>query len=140
MTGSTDALHDVRKYTGNQQIQIANVSTILITPVGSLGKIFHNIFVSPDLNANLISVGQLVDNNCEVHFNHNGCCVQDQTSGRVIAKGPKVGRLFPIQFSIPHFDTIAYFAITSTCDDWHKKLRHPNNSILSCHYCLFCYY
>jgi hypothetical protein len=61
----------------NKQIQIAKGSTIPITVVGSLGKSFRNIFVfvSPDLNANLIYLGQLADNNCEVHFNHNGCFV-----------------------------------------------------------------
>ncbi|KAH0655399.1 hypothetical protein KY285_030281 [Solanum tuberosum] len=35
----------------------------------------------------------------------------DQVSGTIIAKGPKVGRLFPIRFSIPH---VLSFACTST--------------------------
>ncbi|KAG6526530.1 hypothetical protein ZIOFF_016520 [Zingiber officinale] len=45
--------------------------------------------------------GQMVDNHCDVHFSRDGCIVQDQVSGQVIAKGPKVGRLFPLQFSVP---------------------------------------
>ncbi|KAH0708117.1 hypothetical protein KY284_009544 [Solanum tuberosum] len=35
----------------------------------------------------------------------------DQVSGTIIAKGPKVGRLFPIHFSIP---PVLSFACTST--------------------------
>jgi len=55
-----------------------------------------NIFVSPDLSANLISVGQLVEENCSLHFDRSGCRVQDQASGQEIAKGPKVGSLLPL--------------------------------------------
>ncbi|KAH0655634.1 hypothetical protein KY285_030516 [Solanum tuberosum] len=35
----------------------------------------------------------------------------DQVSGTIVAKGPKVGRLFPIRFSIP---PVLAFACTST--------------------------
>lgn len=40
-----------------------------------------------------------MDSNCDVHFSRGGCLVQDQMLGMVIAKRPKVGRLFPSQFS-----------------------------------------
>ncbi|KAL6330239.1 hypothetical protein AAG906_040161 [Vitis piasezkii] len=102
MTGNPAALQDVRKYDGEQYIQIADGSTLPITAVGNLGSSFTNVFVSPDLSTNLISVGQLVEENCSLHFDRSGCRVQDQASGQEIAKGPKVGRLFPLQsFSIP---------------------------------------
>jgi hypothetical protein len=52
--------------------------------------------VSPDLSANLIFVGQLVEEICSFHFDRSSCHVQDQASGQEIAKGPKVGRLFPL--------------------------------------------
>jgi hypothetical protein len=32
---------------------------------------FNNIFVSLNLFANLIYVGQLIDNNCKIHFDHD---------------------------------------------------------------------
>jgi hypothetical protein len=131
MTGSSEALHDVRKYDGKHHILIADGSTLPITAVGSLGSSFTNVFVSPDLSANLISVGQLVEENCSIHFDRSGCCVQDQVSGQEIAKGPKVGRLFPLQsFSIPRSLSIGCFAITNS-HLWHKKLGHPNSVILT---------
>jgi len=131
MTSSPTALHDVRKYDDKQHIQIANGSTLPITAVGSLGPSLTNVFVSPDLSANLISVGQLVEENCSIHFDHSGCCVQDQVSGQEIAKGLEVGRLLPLQsFSIPR----SLFVGCSTIDNnnsqlWHKKLGHPNSVI-----------
>jgi hypothetical protein len=33
--------------------------------------------MSIDLSANLISVGQLVEENCYIHFDNSGCFVQD---------------------------------------------------------------
>lgn len=73
MTGSLMGLHDVRKYEGDQDIQIIDGSTLPITAIGTLGPSFHDVFVSPDLFTTLVSIGQLVDYNCDVHFSHGGC-------------------------------------------------------------------
>lgn len=62
MTGSV-VLHDVCKYDGKQHIQIANASTLLITVIGNMGSSFTNVFMSPDLSINLISIRQLVEDN-----------------------------------------------------------------------------
>ncbi|XP_047251591.1 uncharacterized protein LOC107840130 [Capsicum annuum] len=111
MTNSSSMLKNVRKYHGPSQIQVANGSNLPITKVGDITKTFNNVFVSPKLSTSLISVGQWVDNNYDVNFSRNGSLVQDQVSATVIAKGPKVGRLFPIHFSIPR---VLSFACTST--------------------------
>jgi hypothetical protein len=133
ITGSPAALHDVRKYDGKQHIQIADGSTLPITAVGNLGSSFTNVFVSPDLSANLISVRQLVEENCSLHFDRSGCSVQDQVSGQEIANGPKVGRLFPLQsFSIPRSIFVGCSAIANNNSQLlHKKLGHPNPVILT---------
>ena len=91
MTNSSSELKNVRKYLGSSQIQVANGGYIPITKVGDIDPTFKSIFVSPELSISLISVGQLVDDNYNVYFSCNGCLVQDQVSGRIIAKGPKVG-------------------------------------------------
>ncbi|KAM3338097.1 agamous-like MADS-box protein AGL70 isoform X4 [Capsicum galapagoense] len=111
MTNSACMLKNVRKYHGPSQIQVSIGSNLPITKVGDITKTFNNIFVSPKLSTGLISVGQLVDNNCDVNFSRNGCLVQDQVSRTIIARGPKVGRLFPIHFFIPR---VLSFACTST--------------------------
>ncbi|PHT64700.1 hypothetical protein T459_29125 [Capsicum annuum] len=111
MTNLSSMLKNIRKYHGPSQIQVANGSNLPITKVRDITKTFNNVFVSPKISTSLISVGQLVNNNCDVNFSRNGCLVQDQVSGTIIAKGPKVGRLFPIHFSIPR---VLSFACTST--------------------------
>lgn len=81
MNGNSEALQDVCKYDGEQNIQITDGHTIPITAISNLGPVFTNVFVSPDLSNNLIFVGQLVENNYSLHFDHRGCRVQDQVSG-----------------------------------------------------------
>jgi len=131
MTNSTSILKNVRKYQGPSQIQIANGSNLPITKVGDITPTFKTVFVSPKLSTSLISVGQLVDNNCDVNFSRNGCLVQDHVSGTIIAKGPKVGRLFPIHFSIPHVLSFACTSTASKTEVWHKRLGHANSIVLS---------
>jgi hypothetical protein len=68
--------------------------------------------MSPDLFTNLILIGQLVDNNCDVHFSRSSCVMHDQVSGKMIAKGPRVGQLFPLYISpstiIPSFPLFSF--------------------------------
>lgn len=59
--------------------------------------------------------------------------MQDQQSGKIISKGPKVGRIFPIQFSLPPSLSLPLVSCNSAIVDyqvWHKHLRHPNANVL----------
>ena len=48
--------------------------------VGDVSSSLKDVLVSPNLSVNLVSVGQLVDQNYGVNFTHDGCVVQDQMS------------------------------------------------------------
>ncbi|CAL8997967.1 unnamed protein product [Prunus brigantina] len=89
MTNNADSLTNVNKYFGNLKIHTADGNHLPIMATGDVSSSFTDVFVSPGLTTNLVSVGQLVDNDCKVEFSKSGCVVQDQQSGRMIAKGPK---------------------------------------------------
>ncbi|CAL2255891.1 unnamed protein product [Prunus armeniaca] len=93
MTNNDDSLTNVNKYFGNLKIHIADGNHLPITTTGDVSPSLTDVFVSPSLTTNLVSIGQLVDNDCKVAFSKSGCVVQDQQSGRMIARGPKVGHL-----------------------------------------------
>jgi hypothetical protein len=57
--------------------------------------------------------------------------VWDQVSGKILAKGPRVGRLFPLHFSIPSCLSLACMTVNTLNEVWHKRLGHPNFVILS---------
>ena len=82
LTNSTDILKNIREYDGLTQIYVANGTNLPITKIGDSAETFKNVFVSPKLSTNLISVGQLVDKYCNENFFLNGCLVQDQVFGR----------------------------------------------------------
>ncbi|RVW22080.1 Retrovirus-related Pol polyprotein from transposon TNT 1-94 [Vitis vinifera] len=58
---------------------------------------------------------------------------QDQVSGKMIAKGPKVGQLFPLHVSpstiIPSFHLLSFACnvVGSRHKMWHRHLGHPNS-------------
>ena len=92
--------------------------------------------MSPDLFTNLIFVGQLVYNNCDVHFSYFGCVVQDQVLGKMIAKGHKMDQIFPLYISsstiIPSFSLLSFACnvVGSSNKMLHRCLGHPNFNIL----------
>jgi transposase InsO family protein len=133
MTNNTQFLNNITKYSGNLKIHTADGNQLPITATGDISSTLTNVFVSPGLTSNLISVGQLVDNNCKVQFTKSGCLVQDQHSGMTIAKGPKVGRLFPLNLQLSPSLSLPSVLCNSAIVDyqvWHKRLGHPNFNVL----------
>ena len=136
MTNIVVPLSNIIIYDGNLKINIADGSSLPISVVGDLSSSLTDVFVSPDLSTNLIYVGQLVDNNCNVHFSRFGCVVQDQVLGQMIAKVPKMGRLFPLHVSpstfIPGFPLLSFArnVVGSSNNMWHRSLGHPNFDVL----------
>ena len=132
MTNSLKGLKNLRKYCGTSKIQTANGSILPIVAIGDKPPL-KDVFVSPKLAVNLASVGQLVDNDCKVHFSKQGCIVQDLMTGQLIAKGPKHGRLFLLQSVVPR-SLVSFPFVSLLCtipkvskEMWHRRLGHPNN-------------
>ncbi|RVW68103.1 Retrovirus-related Pol polyprotein from transposon RE1 [Vitis vinifera] len=89
------SLSNVRNYDGNLKINTVDGSSLPISVVGDLSSSLTDVFGSPDLSTNLLSV----------------------VSGKMIAKGLKVGRLFPLHVSpstiIPSFPLLSFASCSS---------------------------
>jgi len=109
MTNNPHLLTNSTKYSGNVMIH-TDENHLSITNIGDISSSLTDVFVSLGLTTNLISIGQLVDNNCHVEFSHSGCLVQDQRSGKMIAKGPKVGRLFPLHLPLSSIHSLPFIS------------------------------
>lgn len=131
MIGSLKFLHNVHTYNGAQNIKISYGNTLSIFFVVDISSSFRDVFISLWLVSNLIPVGKLVDDNYNVNFSRDGCSMKDQASGKVIARGPKMGRLFPIEFPIPKVLSFACSSEPNKFMDRHRKLGHPKFTILS---------
>ncbi|XP_022843332.1 uncharacterized protein LOC111366879 [Olea europaea var. sylvestris] len=67
-----------------------------------------------------------IANGSHLAINAVGSGVGKDTSG-----GPKIGRLFPLHFSIPSCLSLACITVNNKSEVWHKRLGHPNSTILS---------
>ncbi|KAF5469242.1 hypothetical protein F2P56_013330 [Juglans regia] len=103
MTNTPTTLCHVRPYAGQSAIQTANGSSLPIDAVGDASSTFTDVFLAPQLSTNLISVGQLVDNNCAVNFSGD----------------------------VPSIKSFACNNVPDLSMVWHRRLSHPNTQILS---------
>lgn len=95
MTFSSENLACVKKYNGALQTHNANGESLSIDAIGynshplQSHNVFFFLFSPPLLATNLLSVDQLLENNCTISFSSFGSLLQDQTTGKTIRKGPK---------------------------------------------------
>jgi len=132
MTNNATSLTNVNEYFGNLKIHTTDGSHLPITTTGDVSPSLIDVFVSPGLTANLVSVGQLFENDCKLEFSKFGCVVQDQQSRRMIVRGPKMGHLFPLQFPLSPFSLPSVTCNSAHVDyrAWYKHLGHPNSNAL----------
>jgi hypothetical protein len=132
MTNDAASLTNVNEYFGNLKIHTADGSHLPITTTSDVSPSLTDVFVSPDLTTNLVFIGQLVKNDCKLEFSKSGCVMQGQQSGMMTARGPKVGRLFPLQFLLSpfFFPFVTYNSTHVNYQACHKRLGHPNYNVL----------
>jgi hypothetical protein len=81
-----------------------------ITHKGSLCTpqfIVPNIYFAPELSMNLLSVGQITDQNCFVGFDDSSCFIQDRRTGAVIGTGRR-------RSTAPHLYFLDSLCLSST--------------------------
>ncbi|RDX63904.1 hypothetical protein CR513_57607, partial [Mucuna pruriens] len=110
MTNNVQLLTNIKKYFGNLKIHFADGNQLPITTIGDISSFLTNIFVSAGLMSNLVSVGQLVDNDC-----------RDQHLGKIIKRGLKLDFFLLLcpNLSLP---LISYNSPI--------RLGHPNSNVL----------
>ena len=75
----------------------------------------------PTITKNLVSVGQIVEQGMQVRFNNEGCFIEKD--GRLIAKGPRDGRLFILDSNEVKSAMYAKGLETETSIElWHSEL------------------
>ncbi|KAL2903852.1 Retrovirus-related Pol polyprotein from transposon TNT 1-94 [Bienertia sinuspersici] len=92
------------------------------------GIILEHVLLVPNLNCNLISVSQLIDDSkCFVRFNDSLCAIQDQLSGSLIGAGERRDGLYFFR-RIP--TVCAMTTSESEFELWHKRLGHPSDRVV----------
>jgi GAG-pre-integrase domain/Integrase core domain len=131
MTGTSKSFVSLSPYQGSCQITTADGTNLPISGTGTVlvnNTKLEDVLLVPKLSTNLISIGQIVENNCNVLFTPFGCVIQDQKTGKIIGKGHKSDTQDPSSFSR------VVFSASQNSDHWtlwHRRLGHLNSDSLS---------
>jgi histone deacetylase 1/2 len=133
VTGELEKLSMREKYHGGDQVHTANGSGMEIdqighsnfcTPSGNL--LLKNILYVPKASKNLVSVHKLArDNHAFFEFHPNFFLIKDQTTMRVLHRGPCERALYPLKSNKE-----AHVVVKPLSSQWHMCLGHPSSSVV----------
>ncbi|KAG8481821.1 hypothetical protein CXB51_027173 [Gossypium anomalum] len=114
----------------SSRIRIGNGSLIeargkgdVLISSSSGNKLISDVLYVPDIDQNLLSVGQLVEKGYSLIFK-NGSCVIKDLLGQETATVPMADKCFMLDVS--QLEKKAYSSQTESAGLWHKRLGHVN--------------
>jgi hypothetical protein len=127
-------------YTGMDQIQAANGSSMDITRIGtsivptsSRDLFLNNVLYVPSTHKSFISIhGFTLDNNTFIEFHTCFFLINDRKMRKILLQGLGKGGLYPIPPSTSKFQKLVFNAIKIFVDRWHNHLGHPSCDIIRC--------
>ncbi|GAV85978.1 zf-CCHC domain-containing protein/gag_pre-integrs domain-containing protein [Cephalotus follicularis] len=146
MTRTLNNLSSSTPYSGPLKICTTDGTKLPINVVGNINLCsisFKDVFFVPRLSTNLLSIGQIVEHDYLVLFSPTGYIIQDLTTGKMIGRGRKSGKLFPIHLdnttpaSADAFGSIpSALSVFHPCNKselwtlWHHRLGYPHSNKL----------
>lgn len=102
VTFSSANLSNLQNYNSNLQVHISDGEKLPITAIGDISHPLHlqHVLLSQSLSANLLYVGWVADNDCNVSFCRSDYVVQDQVSENH-RKGALVWMSFSTSYAFP---------------------------------------
>ncbi|GAA0144243.1 hypothetical protein LIER_04740 [Lithospermum erythrorhizon] len=133
MTGDKELFRELDKSLASK-VRIGNGEHIHVKGNGVVAiesctgtKLICNVLYVPDIDQNLLSVGQLVENGFKVIFENKVCLIKDENDNDVfkIKMRGKSFSLNPVEE-----EQVACLAIATTTELWHKRLGHFHHAAL----------
>ncbi|PKU87515.1 Retrovirus-related Pol polyprotein from transposon TNT 1-94 [Dendrobium catenatum] len=139
MTHGHENLAQSTAYQGSEHVTVGDGRSIPIAHSGTgiLPTPERKLFLSqllhiPDISHNLISISKLVtENNIAIIFEPNGYSLKDLQTNRILLQGHCKNGLYPISIQKSNDRDTALVSRTSASINWHEKLGHPHQRILT---------
>lgn len=133
ITSELDRLTTRERYTGTDQIQVANGSGLSISHIGnslipgsSRSLVLKHILYAPKINKHLISVKRLAsDNDAFVEFHPNCFLVKDRVTKELLLTGKCKNGLY----ILPNSSNQALLTAKLSKEQWHRRLGHPASPV-----------
>jgi histone deacetylase 1/2 len=139
ITNDLERLHMHERYTGKDNVQVANGKGLSISHIGHstlAGSSIQlkNILHVPGISQHLLSVYRLVaDNLVFVEFHRDFFFVKDKATRRILLHGRSKGGLYPVPVNRASSSSSSRHASSSvkvSPSQWHQRLGHPSNNIV----------
>ncbi|KAK8936281.1 hypothetical protein KSP39_PZI013961 [Platanthera zijinensis] len=114
------------------QVLLGDGKSLVIEGTGSVAiktrtgetRLIDNVHYIPTLSQNLLSIGQLIKNGYDIHFEDNCCHIYNHSTKQCIASvNMTANRMFPLRMQ-----STVHHALISSIDSsrWHQRLAHLN--------------
>ncbi|KAJ8639362.1 hypothetical protein MRB53_016056 [Persea americana] len=120
--------------TAISKVKIGNGAYLAVKGKGTVAievhtglKLISNVLYVPDINQNLLSVGQLLEKGYKVLFEENHCLITD-AQGREVFKVQMEGKSFAL--NLMEEEQAAVHKEDSTTMLWHRRLGHVHHTTL----------
>ncbi|KAG8490543.1 hypothetical protein CXB51_013685 [Gossypium anomalum] len=108
---------------GNGSLIEANGRGDVLISSSSGNKLITDMLYVPDIDQNLLSVGQLVEKGYSLFF-RSGSCVIEDSLGQEVVIVPMADKCFMLDIS--QLERRAYLSQSDSAGLWHKRLGHIN--------------
>ncbi|KAG8489064.1 hypothetical protein CXB51_017032 [Gossypium anomalum] len=108
---------------GNGDLIQAKGKGNVVINTRSGNKVISDVLFVPDIDQNLLSVGQLVEKGYSLVF-ENGACVAKDTYGQELISVAMTDKCFMLNMN--QLEKKAYTSLADNTDLWHRRLGHVN--------------
>ncbi|KAL1211506.1 Retrovirus-related Pol polyprotein from transposon TNT 1-94 [Cardamine amara subsp. amara] len=120
-----DESHKLKVKLGDdKEVQVEGRGVVAVQNGDGNIKLIYDVYYIPDLAQNLLSVGQMVENNCSVFFDGNVCVIKDKKSSFTLAMVRKASNnLYPLEMSSVEASAL----VSKVSEDsklWHLRYGH----------------
>ncbi|KAI3708725.1 hypothetical protein L2E82_38127 [Cichorium intybus] len=111
----------------DKKLDVYGIGEIIInTKQGN--KRIQNVYYVPELKHNLLSVGQLLQKNYELHFKENSCMIKDPKGNMLGKISMSSNKMFPLNFKENNLFAFNLYT-NKTSLLWHHRFGHTNMDI-----------
>ncbi|KAG8498881.1 hypothetical protein CXB51_005279 [Gossypium anomalum] len=118
-----DRSHVSKIRIGNGDLIQAKGKGNVVINTRSGNKVISDVLFVPDIDQNLLSVGQLVEKGYSLVF-ENGACVVKDTYGQELISVAMTDKCFMLNMN--QLEKKAYTSLADNTDLWHRRLGHVN--------------
>ncbi|KAG7576575.1 Ribonuclease H-like superfamily [Arabidopsis thaliana x Arabidopsis arenosa] len=114
----------------DKEVQVEGRGIVVVHNGDGNLKLIYDVYYIPELAQNLLSVGQMVENNCSVFFDGNVCVIKDKKSGSTLAVVKKTSNnLYPLEMSSVEASSLVA-KVSEETRLWHLRYGHLHENAL----------